>query len=128
MAFNPFNPWKDLTKWSGLTLQYQTHQKGDSFITYIRDKDSKQAIVSGLSRKDREESLQRAKDKLAQVGAEGVRMAIETQQMVDPSQVSVANHITQPKDVAWRDGINHSHRAFKKMNESDEFDGFEGID
>lgn len=109
MKLDLFNPWRDLVKWSGLTLQYQTSKRGDTWTTYIREKDSKQPITFGISRTSKEESQQRAKEALNAIGVEGVQKAMETGQMVRPSAA-----IPQPserKEIQWRDGIGHSHRA-----------------
>lgn len=115
MKLDFFNPWKDLAKWSGLTIQFQTHKKGDTFITYIREKESKQPIVTASSRNSKEEAFERAKELLGKVGVEGVKRAIETGQMVNPSQVQAQNHISQEPRRDWRDGANHSYRAQKKI-------------
>ena len=104
MKLDIFNPWRVLTKWSGLTLEWQTTKKGDTWITYIREKDSKQPITSGVSRNSKEEAFQRAETTLKRLGIDGVQKAIQTGQMVRP---------TEPEqiEVQWRDGIGHSYRA-----------------
>lgn len=111
MNLNLFNPWRDLTKWSGLTLQYQTSKKGDTFTTYIRDKASEAPITFGISRTSKEESQQRATDALKKIGIEGVQRAIETGQMVRPQDAQKAPQ----KEIDWRDGIGHSHRAQREL-------------
>ena len=113
MNLNLFNPWRDLTKWSGLTLQYQTSKKGDTFTTYIREKESQQPITFGISRTSKEESQQRASDALKQIGIEGVQKAIETGQMVRPPS-AVAPQAPQ-KEIQWRDGVNHRYGAEKRL-------------
>lgn len=107
MNLNMFNPWRDLTKWSGLTLQYQTSKKGDTFTTYIREKESQKPITFGVSRTSKEEAQQRAIDALKKIGIEGVQRAIDTGQIVRPTDTQAAPQ----KDIQWRDGINHRHRA-----------------
>ena len=104
-----FNRWKDFTTWSGHTLQYQTSKKATNYITYIRDKESGANIIFGVA-PDKETSLQRAIANVRKIGVEGVKRAISTGQM------QVADHTPkEPKDVEWRDGINHRHRAQKKI-------------
>ncbi|QDJ96299.1 hypothetical protein Xoosp13_112 [Xanthomonas phage Xoo-sp13] len=108
MKLDLFNKWRDITKWDGLTLQSQSVRKGDVYATYIRDKDSKANITFAISRESKEQSLERAIAKLRQIGTDGVRKAIQTGQMVLPrDELAPANE----KDVQWRDGANHSHRA-----------------
>ena len=112
MNLSMFNPWKDLTTWSGLTLQYQTSKKGDTFTTYIREKESKKPITWGLSRSSKEESEERAATAVKQIGIDGVKRALELGQMVRPSSVAIPN---APKEVQWRDGVNHRSRAHERM-------------
>lgn len=111
MNLNIFNPWRDLVKWSGLTLQYQTSKKGDTFTTYIREKESQQPITFGVSRTSKEESQQRASDALKRIGMEGVQRAIETGQMIRPTDSQPAPQ----KDIQWRDGVNHRYGAEKRL-------------
>jgi hypothetical protein len=111
MNLNMFNPWKDLTTWSGLTLQYQTSKKGDTYTTYIREKESKKPITWGLSRTSKEESAERAATALKQIGIDGVKRALELGQMVRPPSTIPA----APKEVQWRDGVNHRSRAHDRM-------------
>lgn len=109
MKLNIFNPWRDLVTWSGLTLQYQTSKKGNDFVTYIREKDSKQPITFGLSRNSKEESLQRADHNLKRINIEGVKKAMETGQMIRPNETVAAPQ--ERNDIQWRDGANHRYRA-----------------
>lgn len=109
MKLDLFNKWRDITKWDGLTLQYQTVKKGDGYMTYVREKDSKASITFAFSAGSKEQALERAIAKLRQIGTDGVRKAMQTGQMVVPrDEVAPAQ---APKDVQWRDGSNHSHRA-----------------
>lgn len=110
MRLELFNPWRDLTTWSGLTLQYQTSKKGDTFVTYIREKKSKQPITFGLSRNSKEESLQRADQNLKRIGIEGVQKAMATGQMIRPNE-TLPQQQEPRKDIEWRDGINHRFKA-----------------
>ncbi len=109
MRLDLFNPWRDLTTWSGLTLQYQTSKKGNDYVTYIREKESKQPITFGLSRTSKEESLQRADQNLKRIGLEGVQKAMATGQMIRPSE-NLGQQAPQ-KDIDWRDGVNHRYKA-----------------
>jgi hypothetical protein len=109
MRLDIFNPWRDLTTWSGLTLQYQTSKRGDTWGTYIREKDSKQPITFGISRNSKEESLKRAEQNLKRIGIEGVQKAMATGQMIRPNE-SIPQS-PERKDVDWRDGSNHRYRA-----------------
>ena len=109
MRLDIFNPWRDLTTWSGLTLQYQTSKRGDTWGTYIREKDSKQPITFGISRNSKEESLKRAEQNLKRIGIEGVQKAMTTGQMIRPNE-SIPQS-PERKDVDWRDGSNHRYRA-----------------
>lgn len=112
MRLDLFNPWRDLTTWSGLTLQYQTSKRGNNFVTYIRDKESKQAITFGLSCTSKEESLQRADQSLKRIGIEGVQKAIATGQMIRPNEAIPQQPQQEPrKDIEWRDGANHRFKA-----------------
>lgn len=108
MKLSLFNRWKDFTQWSGHTLQYQTSKKGSNFITHIRDKESGSNITFGLGR-DKETSLERAIANVRKIGIEGVKQAIETGNMV------AADYAPERKEVDWRDGVNHRHRAQKKI-------------
>lgn len=109
MKLSLFNRWKDFTTWSGHTLQYQTSKKATNYTTYIRDKESGANIIFGVG-PDKETSLQRAIANVRKIGIEGVKRAISTGQM------QVADHTPKErKDVEWRDGINHRHRAQKKI-------------
>lgn len=106
MKLDFFNPWRDLTTWSGITIQWQTAKKGDSvFITYLRDKDSKKPITLGNGR-TAEDSQEAAKTNLKKIGPEGVKQAIESGQMVHPSRVDAPK-----KEIDWRDGSNHRYKA-----------------
>lgn len=109
MKLDMFNPWRDLTTWSGITLQYQTSKRSGNFLTYIRDKDTKKVVTYGISRNSKEEAVAKAREYLSKIGIEGVQRAITTGQMVLPSQAA------PEKDIEWRDGANHSHRAQKNM-------------
>lgn len=109
MKLDFFNPWKDLTKWSGRVLQYQTQKKGSNFMTYVRDKESKTNVTYGLG-KDKESSVERAVANLRKIGIEGVERAISTGQMV------AADYKPEEKrDIDWRDGVGHRYRAQKKI-------------
>lgn len=110
MRLDLFNPWRDLTTWSGLTLQYQTSKKGNDFVTYIREKESKQPITFGLSRNSKEESLQRADQNLKRIGIEGVQKALATGQMIRPNE-TLPQQQEPRKDIEWRDGANHRFKA-----------------
>lgn len=109
MRLDLFNPWRDLTTWSGLTLQYQTSKKGDTWTTYIREKESKQPITFGLSRNSKEESLQRADHNLKRIGIEGVQKAMATGQMIRPNEALPQQE--PRKEIEWRDGANHRFKA-----------------
>lgn len=109
MKLDIFNPWRDLTTWSGLTLQYQTSKRKGNFITYIREKESKASITYGISRNSKDESVAKAREVLSKIGIDGVKKAMATGQMVLQSQVAPV------KDIEWRDGAHHSHRAQKNM-------------
>lgn len=110
MRLDLFNPWRDLTTWSGLTLQYQTSKKGDTWTTYIREKDSKKPITFGISRNSKEESLQRADQNLKRIGIEGVQKAMATDQMIRPNE-ALPQQQEPRKDIEWRDGANHRFKA-----------------
>lgn len=110
MKLDLFNPWRDLVTWSGLTLQYQTSKKGNDFVTYIREKESKQPITFGLSRNSKEESAQRAEQNLKRIGIDGVKQAMSTGQMIRPSE-NINPPQEQRRDIDWRDGANHRYKA-----------------
>lgn len=105
MKLDIFNPWRDLTTWSGITIQWQTSNKGNVFVTYLRDKDTKKPITLGNGR-SKEASQADAKNNLNKIGPEGVKQAIESGQMVHPSRVEAPK-----KDIDWRDGSNHRYKA-----------------
>lgn len=107
MKLDIFNPWRELTTVGQNVIQYQTSKKGSIFVTYLRDKESKAPITLGNGR-DKEASQQAALSNLNRIGANGVRQAIETGQMVHPGR---GTEIPQDKQIDWRDGIGHSHRA-----------------
>lgn len=113
MRLNIFNRWEDLTKWSEFVIQYQTSKKGESFITYIRDKNSGALITSGVSRNSREESLDRATKILKNAGVEGVRDAVTSGSPINPSKNYSGRE--ERDTVDWRDGTNHRYRAQKKI-------------
>lgn len=108
MKLDIFNPWRDLVTWSGLTLQYQTSRKGDSWTTYVREKESKQPITFGLSRTSKEESVQRAEQALKRIGIDGVKRAMATGQMVRPTDTAPQR---ERENIDWRDGANHRYKA-----------------
>ena len=109
MKLDMFNPWRDLAEYSGLVMQYQTSKKGNIFATYIRDKASGKAITSGHGL-DKIKSFENAKQNLAAIGIEGIQQAIKSGQPIHPSRVN------QPaKEIDWRDGANHRHRAQRKI-------------
>ena len=107
MKLNIFNPWRDFTTVGQNTIQYQTSKKGSVYVTYLRDKETQAPITLGNGR-DKEASLKAAQVNLNKIGAEGVRNAIETGQMVHPGK---GFDMPQEKRVDWRDGANHSYRA-----------------
>lgn len=107
MKLDIFNPWRDMTTVGQNTIQYQTSKKAQVFVTYLRDKESKAPITLGYGR-DKEASQVAAQTNLNKIGAEGVRQAIETGQMVHPGQGSA---IPQDKEIDWRDGSNHRYKA-----------------
>ena len=109
MKLDMFNPWRDLAKYSGLVIQYQTAKKGNIFVTYLRDKDSGKAITTGHGL-DKEKSFENAKQYLAAIGIDGITQAIQSGQPIHPSRVN------QPaKEIDWRDGAHHRHRAQRKI-------------
>ena len=110
MKLDIFNPWRDLTSVGQFTIQYQTSKKGSIFVTYLRDKESKAPITLGNGR-DKEASQQAAQINLNKIGADGVRKAIETGQMVHPAPQAPQ----QQKDIDWRDGTGHSYRAQREL-------------
>lgn len=110
MKLDIFNPWKDLVSLAGRTLQYQTSRKGNTFVTYIRDKESKHPILSGFGT-SKEASQQTAQANLKKVGVEGVLQAVKTGEPVK----ALPRNEEPRKEVDWRDGANHRHRAAKRM-------------
>lgn len=107
MKLDIFNPWRDLTTVGQNTIQYQTSKKGNIFVTYLRDKETKAPITLGNGR-DKESSQQAAQINLNKIGANGVRQAIESGQMVHPSRGTDA---PVDRDIDWRDGSNHRYKA-----------------
>lgn len=115
MKLDLFNPWRDLVTWSGITLQYQTSKRGKDFVTYIREKETKAPITFGQSRNSKEESVQRASDALKAINIDGVKQAMETGQMIRPSESNIHNTNPNQKDIDWRDGANHRYRAQREI-------------
>ncbi len=113
MKLSLFNSWRDLTTWSGHTLQYQTSKKGDTWSTYIRDKETNAPITFGISRVSKDESQDRATNALKTIGIDGVEKAIATGQMVRPPSNEIAPK--EPRNIEWRDGVNHSHKAHNRL-------------
>jgi hypothetical protein len=113
MKLNIFNPWRDFSTVGQTTIQYQTSKKGSVYVTYLRDKETHAPITLGNGR-DKESSLKAAQVNLNKIGAEGVRKAIETGQMIMPSFDK-----PQEKDIDWRDGANHRYRAQTKIVDRD---------
>lgn len=125
MKLDIFNPWRDLTTWSGITIQYQsTKRDGGVHITYLRDRDSKKVITYGTSRTSRDESLARAKSILQRIGLDGVKQALETgkpvlnapaERHVMDLRKDVSSTNGARTDVDWRDGANHRYRAQRDL-------------
>ena len=126
MKLDLFNPWRDLTTWSGITIQYQTAKRGSLFVTYLRDKGTGQPVTLGNG-KDKDTSLAAARDALGKIGLDGVKRAIETGQMVHPTtlrqndsrELPTANPKEPRTDIQWRDGMNIGSRVQRRaMGES----------
>lgn len=118
MKLDIFNPWRDLpVSWSGHTIQWQTSKKGNVFMTYLRDKESKAAVTSGHGR-DKETSLERARANLNHIGLDGIKQAVTTGSPIHPSMAAEPD-----REVDWRDGANHRHRAQKRIVDR----GFEDV-
>lgn len=105
MKLDFFNQWKDLATFQGITIQWQTSKKGHVYVTYLRDKATKNPITLGNGR-DAESSLQDARMNLSKIGMDAVKQAIESGQMIHPSRVNAPK-----KEIDWRDGANHRYKA-----------------
>lgn len=113
MKLNIFNPWRDFGSYFGRTLQFQTSKvKGSPslHVTHIRDAKSNATVAKayGMSPEASQEAIARL---LKSVGNEAIWNAIQTG---EPIVKSPAQN-EPPKDISWRDGINHRHRAQKRI-------------
>jgi len=115
MKLNIFNPWRDFGNYFGRTLQYQTSKvKGSSklHVTFIKDAKSNATVAKAYGLTD-EASREAATRLLKSVGTEAVWNAIQSGEPIVQSQ---AQQAPEPKkDIEWRDGINHRHRAQKRI-------------
>lgn len=118
MKLNIFNQWRDLPlTWSGYKVQWQTVKKGNVYMTYLRDKETKSTITSGTGR-DGDTSLERARKNLQHIGVEGIKQAVDTGSPIHPN---LGDGSTPNKDIDWRDGSNHRYRAQTRIvGEGDE--------
>lgn len=113
MRLNIFNLWRDLGNYFGRTLQYQTSKvKGSNklFVTFVKDAKSNATVAKayGMSKEASREAVLKL---LKSVGAEAVWNAIQTGEPIVQSRKPAE----PKKDIEWRDGINHRHRAQKRI-------------
>lgn len=116
MKLNIFNPWRELGNYFGRTLQYQTSKvKGSNklFVTFIRDAKSNATVAKAYGMSD-EASREAVIKLLKSVGSEAVWNAIQTGEPIVQSQKPAVQPETR-KNIEWRDGINHRHRAQKRI-------------
>jgi len=111
MKLNIFNTWKSLGKLFGKDLEYQTSKLPDKdlFITYIRDKKSRN-VVTRYYGKTKEQSLQSTVSFLKKLDGQDIWDAIENNTPITriPDKAS-------DNPVDWRDGANHRYRAQKRI-------------
>lgn len=113
MRLNIFNPWRDLGNYFGRTLQYQTSKvKGSNklFVTFVKDAKSNATVAKAYGMTN-EASREAVLKLLKSVGGEAVWNAIQTGEPIVQSQKPAE----PKKDIEWRDGINHRHRAQKRI-------------
>lgn len=111
MRLDIFNRWTSLGKIFGKDLEYQTSKmkNKDLFITYIRDKQTKNTVTRYYG-KTKEQSLQATTNFLKKIGGDAVWEAIESGEPVTrlPEQ-------EPERKIDWRDGANHRYRAQKRI-------------
>lgn len=111
MRLNIFNKWNNLGRIYGKDLEYHTSRMKDKdlFITYIRDKDTKN-VVTRYYGQTKDSSLKATIDFLKKIGAEATWEAIESGEPITRLPD------TKPeRKVDWRDGVNHRYRAQKRI-------------
>lgn len=113
MKLNIFNSWKSLGKMYGKELEFQTSRVPDKdlFVTYIRDKKSGNTVTRAYG-KTREASLEATIRQLKTHDGDTVWNAIETG---EPILAAAMPNKTPEKKVEWRDGVNHRHKAQKRI-------------
>ena len=112
MKLNIFNRWEPLGTYAGRQLVYQTAKESGKnvFATYIKDAKSGNIVTKGFGL-TKESSLSTTVALLKKIGGEAIYQAIETGQPV----LAPAKAPEPQKDIEWRDGANHSHRAQKRI-------------
>lgn len=117
MKLNMFNSWKPLGKLYARDIEYQTTRStkgGKTFSTTLRDAKTGNAILRTFGSSP-ESSMSNAQRALKSVGSDAVYQAIETGNPISYN-VQVADDTRRANDnVDWRDGINHRHRAQKRI-------------
>lgn len=112
MKLGLFNRWKPLGTMYGLELEYQTTSvKGGNsvFVTYVKDKKSGATVTRNYGR-DADAALQATIAFLKKIGPERIHQAVQTgQPVLTPPKEE------EQKEVAWSDGIGHSHRAQRRI-------------
>lgn len=105
MKLNIFNQWRDLVSYGRRTIQFQVTQKGNVYVTLLRDKETGKPITTGHGL-TKDKSIQNAQDNLNQLGGEGIEDAIRSGQPIHPSRLQAPK-----KDIDWRDGAFHRYKA-----------------
>lgn len=106
-----FNRWKSLGRIFAKELEYQTSKLRDKdlFVTYIRDKQTKNTVTRYYG-KTKDQSLQATIRFLQKIGGDAVWDAIRTGEPVTRLPMQEPE-----RKIDWRDGANHRYRAQKRI-------------
>ena len=103
-----FNPWKPLKTNYRREFEYQTSKGSTAFVTQVKDVETNHVIVRVFT-KDKESGVQSAINLLNNTDPAHLQYALQHKELIQ------AQPKPEQKNIEWRDGINHSHKAQRRI-------------
>lgn len=108
MKLSLFNQWKPLKTHYRRQFVYQTSKGTAAFVTMVKDVETDHVLIRVTTR-DKESGVSAAENLLNNTDPADLQYALQHKEVLQ-SQAK-----PEQKNVEWRDGVNHSFKAQKKI-------------
>ena len=108
MKLSFFNQWKPLKTHYKREFVFQTSKGASAFVTMVKDVETDH-VVARVFTKDKESGVSAATNLINSTDAGDLQYALQHKEVLQPKKAP------EQKNIEWRDGVNHAHRAQRKI-------------